>query len=555
MTALATAPSCPELTRYRRPGDAYGWFVAGRVVRSAAVWAAVVVVYEYLSVVGFFTIGATATARQPILIGFESNSGLKALVGDTSGITRIGAYLDWRIVGVVSLITGIWALLTSTRWLRGEESAGRWEQTLAAPTTAAAATGRVLAGLGAGVAVLWLVTTVGAFAVGARHDVATGFGAAALLGLTVAATPAMFLAVGALAAQLMATRGKASSMAALVFGAAFMLRALGDVAPAAHWLVYASPLGWVEQIHPLDHPQPLWFLPIVALAAGASALAVWLADRRDLGASILADHDTALARTRLLGRPILLAIRTTRGAVIGWLVAAVSIAALYGTFLESAQTAVATSKDLDKLTAGLIGHAAAARATAEIYAGVVFMLMMTLLMAYAVTAVGAIRETEAEGYLDNLLVRRVGRVSWLSGRLAITAVVVLLAGLLSGLGFWIGTLNQHSGLSGGDLISAGVNACAPALLLLGLTTVAFAYVPRATTAIGWSLLAWSFLIEMVGQAMHLNHWIQDTSLLHHIALAPTIAPDWTTNGIYLGIAVIAATTGVWRFDQRDLATA
>ena len=135
MTA-APALATRSLIRYRRPGDTYGWFVAGRVVRSAALWAAVAVVYEYLSVVGFFTIGSTAAARQPILIVFESNSGLKALIGDTSGITRIGTYLDWRIVGVVSLVTGIWALLTSTRWLRGEESAGRWEHTLAAPTTA-----------------------------------------------------------------------------------------------------------------------------------------------------------------------------------------------------------------------------------------------------------------------------------------------------------------------------------------------------------------------------------------------------------------------------------
>jgi putative exporter of polyketide antibiotics len=54
--------------------------------------------------------------------------------------------------------------------------------------------------------------------------------------------------------------------------------------------------------------------------------------------------------------------------------------------------------------------------------------------------------------------------------------------------------------------------------------------------------------------MHLNHWLMDTSLLHHIALAPTVDPNWTINATYLVIGAALAAAGAWRFHRRDLRT-
>lgn len=542
-----------DIVTYARAGDTFGWFVARRSLRAATVWAAVIVLYHYVSVIGFFALGSTAAARQPVLATFETNAGLTAMLGDPSGITAIGGYLDWRVIGVMSLVTGVWAMLTATRWLRGEETSGRWEQVTSGPTTAAATTVRILAGLGTGLAAIWLITSIGVAAVGVRHDVATAIGAAALFGLVIVATPAMFIAVGALASQLMATRARAAATAALVFGIAFTLRALGDVAPTAHWLTSLSPLGWVEQVHPLSHPQPLWLLPILAFTAIVGGLAVRLAGRRDLGSSIIADRDTAVPRTLLLSRPLLFAVRMARGSSLAWLAGTAIAALLYGTFAKSAQTAVANSKELGKITSTIVGNTD--RASTLIYAGVVFLLMMTMLMAYAVAAMGNIRETEAEGYLDNLLVRRVTRLSWLGGRIGIVATVVVIAGLVSGVGFWAGAATQHADLSGGELILAGLNACAPPLCLLGILVCVYGFAPRATTTVGYTVLAWAFLLQMLGAAIHLNPWLMDTSLLHHIALAPTVDPNWRIVATYLTLGAVLAATGAWRFHHRDLQTA
>jgi putative exporter of polyketide antibiotics len=43
--------------------------------------------------------------------------------------------------------------------------------------------------------------------------------------------------------------------------------------------------------------------------------------------------------------------------------------------------------------------------------------MMMMVMAFVASSLGAVREEEADGYVDNIVVRPVSRLRWLSGRL------------------------------------------------------------------------------------------------------------------------------------------
>jgi ABC-2 type transport system permease protein len=58
--------------------------------------------------------------------------------------------------------------------------------------------------------------------------------------------------------------------------------------------------------------------------------------------------------------------------------------------------------------------------------------------------VTATRAEEAEGRLDNLLVRPVSRWSWLAGRVALATAALVAAGLLAGLFAWAGAASQDS---------------------------------------------------------------------------------------------------------------
>jgi len=90
--------------------------------------------------------------------------------------------------------------------------------------------------------------------------------------------------------------------------------------------------------------------------------------------------------------------------------------------------------------------------------------------------------------------------------------------------------------------------------LLGIGVGVFGFAPRLTSLVCWAAVAWAFLIDMLGSAIKVNHWVMDTSLLYHMALAPAISPNWTIAGVYMAIGCLAALLGGWRFISRDLAS-
>ena len=553
--AGAAPASAPPLSwqRYRWPQLAVARFTGRRAIRAGALWGLVFGLYVYDNAVSFDTIAPTAAKRNGLLASMASNAGLKALLGDTHGITTRGGFTDWRAIGVTILVASIWGLLAATRALRGEEGAGRWELFLSGQTTPRRAAAGTLAGLGAGVLAMYLLTALLTVLVGTRHNVAISPGQGMFFALAIVAGAAMFAAVGAVASEVMPTRSRAAGAAGAVFGAAFMLRALGDATSSAHWLVYLSPLGWVEQLHPLTGAQPLWLLPIAGLVTLCVAATIGLADR-DLGASVLADKDAAAPRTALLGSPLPFAWRMSRAVTACWLGATVLASLLYGSLAKSTGQAFASSGALRKFT-GSLTHVMLRQlqlAGTRVFAGIVFLILMTLIMAYVASALGRVREEEADGYLDNLLVRRVSRPGWLACRVILILAVLVTAGLLGGLGFWAAAASQHSGLSWHELMLAGINSSVPAALLLGFGVLTFGFAPRLTSAVSWGLLAWAFLLDMLGSALKVNHWVMDTSLLHHPALAPAVGPDWRVAGTYLALSCAAMLLGGWRFSQRDL---
>ena len=61
--------------------------------------------------------------------------GLNALLGLPHAMNTVAGWAEWRFVGILGAIGCIWGLLTSTRLMRGEEEAGRYELLLAGQTT------------------------------------------------------------------------------------------------------------------------------------------------------------------------------------------------------------------------------------------------------------------------------------------------------------------------------------------------------------------------------------------------------------------------------------
>jgi len=521
---------------------------ARRAVRGAVLWGYVFGAYVAVGAYTYASSYKTAAQRAHLTKLFGTNAGLSALVGPAHGLQTVAGFTAWKYLTFVNLIGATWGLLAGTKLLRGEEDAGRWELLLAGQTTRRSAAAQALVGLAAGAAALWSVTALIIAIIGQSARVGIGVGAALFFALALVSSAVMFLAVGALAGQLAATRRQAAAYAGAVLGASYALRMVADSGVGLDWLRWATPLGWIEELRPLTGSHPLALLPMAASVAALGCLTVFLAGRRDLGAATLPDRSSARPHTRLLFGPFGLALRLVRGGLAGWAVAIGAFGLLVGVVASSAEGAITSSPGIKQAFTRLGAPGAGAAA----YLGVTFLIMALLVAVIAAGQVGATRAEEAQGRLEHLLVRPVSRWAWLSGRVAVAAAAVVAAGLLAGVCAWLGAASQNAGVGFGAMVAAGLNLASPALCLLGIGVLVLGVRPRAASAAVYVVLAWSLLIEVLGGTVVISHWLLDTSLFHEMAAAPAVAPDWASAAVMVVIGIVAAALGGAAFARRDL---
>ena len=522
---------------------------ARRTIRSGVLWGVVFGGYVAVSAYGYASSYPAAAQRAAFARTFGSNVGIEAIIGPAHDLQSVAGFTAWRSLGVISIIGAVWGLLIGTRLLRGEEEAGRWELLLAGQTTRRGAAVQALAGLAVGLLALWTVMTMITVAVGRSSKVAIGPRPALFLTVAGVSSAAVFLAVGALASQMAATRRQAASYAAGVLGAAYALRMVADSASGLAWLRWVTPLGWIENLRPLTSPQPLALLPIIGFTGLTVGSTVYLAGARDLDASTIPDRAPTRVHVRLLNGTTGLALRLSRAVLLGWAVAIALTGLMMGMVAKSAGQALSESASFRRMMADLGSHGSGA----ETYLGVAFLVIALLLAMVAAQQVGAVRDEEASGRLDNLLARPVGRSWWLTSRWAIAAVALVVGGLLAGISTWSGAASQGAEVGLAQSIGAGINVVSPALFLLGLGLLVVGVRPRLATGVVYGVLAWSFLIDIIGGIIRADHWLLDTSVFHQMAAAPAVPPDWTTDRALVGLGLATAALGVACFSRRDLA--
>jgi ABC-2 type transport system permease protein len=540
-----------------RGRDAYGKRRASRVVavttakraaKQGALWGVVFGATIAAAASSYSTLFPTVASRREFFLAFEGNTAWAALFGPLRRLDTVAGYTAYKSGMTLIILGAIWGLLVATRVLRGEEDAGRWELFLSGQTTRGRAAVQATTGLGLGIVALWVPTALLTAAAGASSKVDIGLGASVFFAFSIGAAAAMFMAIGMLVSELAATRRDANLIGAGILAASYLVRMAADSDPGLGWLRWASPLGWIEELHPLTGSNSAPFVPIVALMAVVVGVAVQVAKQRDLGASAFASRDTPRPRTLLLGGQAGLTVRLTRPVVVAWVAALVVSGLVFGLVAQAAGTALKGAAGLEQAIRRLGGTAAGAAS----YLGFVFLVAAGLVAIAVAGQVAAIRNEEAAGHLDNLLVRPVSRWRWLAVRLMVGVGLVLAASISGGVAAWIGAATQHSGIGLGELLKAGLNVAPPAVFILGVGVLAFGLWPRGAIGIAYGLVVWSFLVEILASVVNSNHWVRDTSPLLHVAPAPAASPDWTAALWLVGLGLLAAVAGVARFGRRDL---
>jgi ABC-2 type transport system permease protein len=535
----------------RHPQTVVAGQVLRRAVRSGAAWGLIFGGYVAVQTLAYTSAYKTQAARDGLLRAYGTNVGLNALIGPAHAINTVAGYASWRLLGLLSILGAIWGLLTATRLMRGDEEAGRSELFLAGQTTRRRAAAQQLAGLGGGLLALFALTAAATVLTGRASVVGFSWPQCLYFSVTLVASAATFLAIGAFTSQLAGTRRQAAAMAGAIFGVAYALRMVADSDPARHWLVWLSPLGWIEESRPLTSPNPAALVPVLVLVAVLIAAAVRLAGVRDLGAATLPSRNTSRPRLALLNSPAGLAVRLSRATDLGWLFAVAAFSILIGSVAEGSTKDVTGSTSIQAALSRLGGHSS----LVDAYLGLTFLVLALMIGLVAAGQVTAIKAEETDGRLENFVVRPVSRTSWLAWRLGISSVLLVVAALLAGAGTWAGAAGEHSGVRFGSLILAGLNVVPAALFLLGLGALVFGVWPRRASAVVYGYLAWSFLVEFLGAVVHASHWLMDTSIFFHMVPAPAASPDWGSAAVIAGLGLTGAVVGGVLFTHRDVAGA
>ena len=530
----------------RSAGALVARVTARKAARSGVLWGLIFGVAIASSEISYVKIYTKAAQRDALAATYGSNKAMSALFGPAPQLQTVGGFTAFKISMTLMVLGAVWGLLVSTRLLRGEEDAGRWDLLLVGLTTRRRAAAQGIAGLGVGVFTLWVTTALITTLSGRASTVRISGASSLYFALAMVATAVMFVIVGAVTSQLAATRRQAASLGAALLGVSYALRLVADAGVGFHWLVWVSPLGWVEELQPLTSPQPLAFLPIIGFSILLAGGAVALAGRRDVGKSIVPDRVHARTHLRLLFSPIGLAIRLQRATVIGWWVSISLSALLFGLIARSAGATLSGS------TAEVFSKLGARGTGARAVLGACFLILAVLVAFLAAGQIAAARAEESEGRLDQILIGSASRSSWLGGRLLVAFVVLLVSGVAATVFTWLGAASQHAGVSFTTLLGAGINLVPPAIVILGFGVLVFGIRPRLTSNAVYALLGWSLLIVIVGGIGAINHWVLDTSVFHHMASAPAVPPNWEANGIMSAVGLACALIGGFAFSRRDI---
>lgn len=487
-------------------------------------------------------------SRAALAASLESAPALGILYGQIKDLDSPVGYMVYRVPTFLALIAAIWGLATVTKLLRGQEEDGRWEMVLAGNTSARHATRNIFLGFAGAATVAFILTTLLAFAAGLSKDVTISFGTSMLLALMILLPGLLFGAVGAFVSQLSVTRRRVFMYGIFLILVCFILRGLGNAISDLAWLKHITPFGWTELINPISDTQPWWIVLLFVVSLFFVGLGVYLAGKRDISEGFIPESTTVKPKYMFLKSSTGLAFRQNLPQLIGWVVAALSVSSV---MVAITNVAVDATTDTPAL-AGAIAQLGGSGNLKVAFLGAGMILTATILLIMSTVGIANVRSDEAKNYLDTILTQPIQRTRWLVSRLLLTVATVISVSMLCALFTYIIAKTQDIPLELGNFLLVSIALTGTSMFLIGVGTFLYGVLPRLASAFMYAIIAWSFIIDMIGSAVKLDDWVTNSSLLHYISQSPSKAPDWSTFVWLASLGVIFAGLGIIRFTKRDI---
>ena len=537
--AATPAPARTATVRVRGASVRLAW----RLVRRGAmlVWLTVAA-YLMVEVLSFRNAYPDAASRAKLL-ELSRSTAVRMLQGVPGAIDTAGGFAVWDGGWMLTLIVGSWAALTTVRLTRAEEDSGRADMVLARPV------GERQALAGALGAMAIAMTGIAVAAAATFVVLGEPLRGAVLWGTGLGAFGTAITALAAVAAQLVEPRRRASSLALGLTALAFLVRVVANSADDRAWMLAATPFGWVDELHAFSGERPLWLLAPLAAACVLAAVALEMRGSRDAGAALLRSRESGRSRLGLLGGPNAFGWRQGSGTLIAWAVALAVTATVFGMMTGAVVDFVnhdptyrrlleSMGMDMSVPIVGFLSYLA------------VFLALPSAL--FAAWRLGAVRQDEAGGRLDNLLVRGVRRGPWLAVAAAQALVAAVMLVTVSAAALWVGARLAGVRVTVGQVLEPMAGTVPLVALFVGIATLAFGLAPRLTVAVPVTFAVLSYLLDIFGALLGWPDLVLALSPFHHLARLPATPMSMTAVLTLFALGVAAAAGGIVAFTRRDL---
>jgi ABC-2 type transport system permease protein len=541
--ALPVREDAPRLVEGAHARRAVLLLYARLTRRGALLMAVAIAAYVGLEVVSYNTAYPNGVSSLQFAM-FEDNPAVRMMQGAPIALDSAGGFTLWDGGWIIQLLLAVWALLTTSRLLRGEEDVERTDLVLAGPVRATHATALSLVVVAAAALLIGVAASVTMLAFG------TGLRGSVLLGLGLAGVTATFATVAAVTSQLVDVRRRAAALAAGVLGVAYVLRMVGNSTDARSWVRWTTPLGWMDELKPYGDPDLRALLPMLIVPVLLAALAVMLRERRDTGGALLATDAGREPHLRLLGSPTAFAWRSNRAVLLGWVLGLGAYSAVMGALISTMIDWLAKDESYQKIMADL--------GLDEVLTILGFLAMIGVMLGLAVALqvtwrMGAARGEEEAGRVEAILARPVSRLRWLGGH----ALLSLLGGALllatTGTALWLGVAASGSDeITWDDAMRSVLNTLPVVVLIGGLAVFTFGLLPRLTVAIPVTVTVVGYIVTLLGPALSWPAWVLNLSPFTHLAWVPA-APWAATAGIVMTcLGLVFLGVGLLAFQRRDV---
>ena len=467
---------------------------------------------------------ATAEELAELRATIGGNTAVIAMSGPTDLLATIGGEVVFEIFAFAAIVVALMNMFLVGRHTRGDEETGRAELLRSAPVGRHAPLTAALA-----MAVV-ANAAVGVLVLAAAAGTGLPTGGSVLFGTALAAVGLTFAAFTAVAAQVFESTRAVYGAVAAVLGAAFVLRAAGDVGDGT--LAWLSPIGWGQRT--LPYAGDRWWPLLLLLAASAvlAATAAALQQRRDFGAGLVAPRPGRATAARALRDAYALAWRLQRGALAGWVAGVALLGVAYGSIGNTMEQYIRDNPEVAEFLPG------GAADIVDAYLALTVGVSALIAAAYGVTSAMRARAEETSGRAEPVLATATSRAAWLGGHLSVALAGSALALLAIGLGEGVAYA-----LTVGDagqvprLIGAAMTLLPAVWLVVAVAVLAVGWLPRWSAAVAWTAVGYCAVVALFADSFGLPGWARAASPFAH---TPRVPLDDPAVAPLLAIGVVAA---------------